>query len=85
VGDPPVPVGDPEDAVELLMRLRARGHRTVPGRLDPRGLGIAERSIAAVVRAQSGDFRAWQQVEDWARAIAVDLHDEEIRRVRMTH
>jgi menaquinone-dependent protoporphyrinogen oxidase len=81
VGNPPTPVGDPEEVLELIARLGARGHRTFPGRLDPHTLGLAERAAVAVVRAQSGDFRAWQQIEDWARAIAADLHGEEVRRV----
>ena len=33
-GDPPAPVGDPEEITAVLRRVGARGHRTFPGRLD---------------------------------------------------
>ena len=83
VGDPPAPAGDPEEVPALVSRLHARGHRTFSGRLDKGGLALAERAVVALVQAEQGDFRAWADIQDWAAGIAAELHDEEIRRLRL--
>ncbi|NTW38836.1 MAG: flavodoxin [Cellulomonadaceae bacterium] len=82
VGNPPAPAGDPEEVPSLMSRLKARGHRTFPGRLDKGDLALAERAVVALVQAEQGDFRAWADVQDWAGVIAAELHEEEIRRLR---
>ncbi|WP_250446456.1 flavodoxin domain-containing protein [Actinotalea sp. C106] len=83
VGAPLAPQGDAEEIPSLMARLEVRGHRTFGGRLDLGGLGIAERAVVALVRAEEGDYRPWPQIEDWARLIAADLHQEEARAVRL--
>lgn len=83
VGTPPAPLGDPDEVAAILTRIGARGHRTFAGRLDSGGLGMAERAVVALVRAEQGDYRRWAEVEDWARAIAAELHQEEIHDVRL--
>ena len=83
VGNPPAPTGDPEEVPALVGRLAARGHRTFAGRLDKAGLPLAERAVVALVQAEQGDFRSWADVQDWALAIAVELHADEIRQVRL--
>ncbi|MDO8108531.1 flavodoxin domain-containing protein [Isoptericola sp. b441] len=82
VGDPPAPMGDPEEIGPIMRRMGARGHKTFAGRLDRGGLALAERAVVALVQAEQGDFRAWPDVQDWASRIAEDLHSEEIRRLR---
>jgi len=79
VGYPPAPEAPPEEVEAIAARLRARGHRIFPGRLDTGGLGLAERAAVALLQAEPGDFRVWADVADWAHAIATELHAEEIR------
>ncbi|KGM11017.1 flavodoxin [Cellulomonas bogoriensis 69B4 = DSM 16987] len=83
VGTPPAPEGQPEELASVMSRTGARGHRTFAGRLDTAGLGVAERAVVALVRAQEGDYRRWPEIEDWARHVAADLHAEEIRTARV--
>ncbi len=81
VGDPPAPLGDPEEVAAIMRRMGARGHKTFAGNLDRGGLALAERAVVALVQAEQGDFRAWAEVQDWATRIAEDLHNDEIRRL----
>ena len=83
VGNPPFPTGDPEEVPSLLRRLDARGHRTFAGKLDRGGLALAERAVVSLIQAEHGDFRAWQDVHDWAGTVAAELHAEEIKRLRL--
>ena len=83
VGNPPFPAGDPEEIPSLVNRLDARGHRTFAGKLDRGGLALAERAVVSLIQAEHGDFRAWQDVQDWAGTVAAELHAEEIRRLRL--
>jgi menaquinone-dependent protoporphyrinogen oxidase len=83
VGTPPVPAGDPDEIPSLMTRLGARGHRTFAGALDKERLALAERAVVALLQAQSGDFRSWPDIRDWAHLIAHDLHEEETRRIRL--
>ena len=73
VGDPPRPAEDPADATALAALVGARGHRSFPGRMDKRRLGIAERAMVAAVRVPEGDYRPWAAIEAWAREIAAVL------------
>jgi menaquinone-dependent protoporphyrinogen oxidase len=70
LGDPLKPEQDPEDVELMLKRTHAVGHRTFAGRIDKRQLGIAEKTIFAVVRAPEGDFRPWPAIDQWASDIA---------------
>jgi len=73
VGDPPRPAEDPADATALAALVGARGHRTFPGQVDKRRLGIAERAMVAAVRVPEGDYRPWAAIEAWAGEIAAGL------------
>jgi menaquinone-dependent protoporphyrinogen oxidase len=73
IGEPPKPVEESVDATEIAARTRARDHRVFAGRLDRSGLGFAERAVAAALRAPYGDFRDWNGIEAWGRAIADSL------------
>lgn len=73
VGDPAKPAGEPVD-VDLVRKLTgASDHRIFPGKLDRQELGFGERAIVLAVHAAEGDFRPWDDVEDWAREIAETL------------
>ena len=69
----PRPHGDPNGLVELLETTRAREHVIFAGKLDKRDLGLGERLITRVVHAPEGDFRDWEAIRDWARAIGAAL------------
>jgi menaquinone-dependent protoporphyrinogen oxidase len=84
VGDPPAPIGEPEEVPRLVRQTAALGHRVFPGRLEPAGLALAERAVVALLRAEHGDFRPWADVRDWAAQIAADLHTEESQRLHHT-
>jgi menaquinone-dependent protoporphyrinogen oxidase len=69
LGDPPKPAGEPVEIASLVETCHAREHRTFPGRLDRRGLGLGEKLVVAGVRAAEGDFRPWPSIRGWARDI----------------
>jgi menaquinone-dependent protoporphyrinogen oxidase len=75
VGDPPKPDAEPLDIAELMPALHPRNHRVFAGKLDKRGLGLAERAITGAMKAPEGDFRPWAEIEAWAAAIAQELSE----------
>lgn len=85
VGYPPAPESIADEVPGIVSRLHARGHRTFPGRLDTGSLGLAERAAVALLQAEPGDFRVWEDVADWASSIASELHSEEIRGLKVVH
>lgn len=70
IGDPPQPEGEPQGVSQMVERIRARGHRTFAGRLDPDRLDLGERVIVGMLRAPTGDFRDFPAVTAWAGEIA---------------
>jgi menaquinone-dependent protoporphyrinogen oxidase len=78
VGDPPEPdqLGPVPDASEIAAAAGAREHRSFVGRLEPRGLGFAERVVIRAVHATEGDFRDWAAIREWAQAIGEQLISE---------
>lgn len=60
------------DAGPLGDWLEARGHRSFPGRLEPRLLSAAERSVWPAAGA-AGDRRDREAVRRWAEEIASDV------------
>lgn len=85
VGHPLAPESLADEVPTIVARLKARGHRTFPGRLDTGALGLAERAAVALLQAEPGDFRVWADVTDWATSIATELHSEEIRGLTVVH
>jgi menaquinone-dependent protoporphyrinogen oxidase len=75
VGEPPQPVEEPREARRLVELVGAREHRTFPGQVEWRRLGLGEKAMATVVRSPQGDFRPWDEIEAWAREIAAALED----------
>jgi menaquinone-dependent protoporphyrinogen oxidase len=61
------------DVADLVSKTRAKGHKLFAGKLDKRQLGFGERAVMLAFRAVEGDYRDWQEVEAWARAIAGEL------------
>lgn len=70
IGEPPKPDEDPVDVAEIESVTHAIDHAIFPGKLDKSKLNFGERAIIAAFHAPYGDFRRWDEVEDWARSIA---------------
>jgi menaquinone-dependent protoporphyrinogen oxidase len=74
VGDPPKPGGEGAvDVREIVDAIRPRGHEVLAGRIDRKALSLAERVVVKAVGAPSGDYRDWDAIDGWARAIAADV------------
>lgn len=73
LGDPPRSMEVPNDVAAMVARTHARGHHLFAGILDKGGLDLVERAVVGAVRAPAGDFRAWDEVADWALEIAETL------------
>lgn len=71
--DYPEGMGVPTNLDELMAQTGARGHTVFVGRLDKSELGLGERIISKAVKAPEGDFRDWDAIRAWARAIAQQL------------
>ncbi len=75
------PVGDstspdleaPDDVTTLARTIEARDVRMFPGRLERSELNISERALVALVKAEAGDFRDFEDVREWAQGIAEQL------------
>jgi menaquinone-dependent protoporphyrinogen oxidase len=74
IGDPPKPVDGPAEVDEIVTATRAVGHRVFAGNLDKRELGLGERAVIAAVKAPTGDYRPWDDIEAWATEIAHELN-----------
>ncbi len=74
----PAPPGPPAraegDGRWVAQALRAREHRFLGGRVEPRRLSEAERRAWARSPA-AGDFRDWQALRDWCARIAAEVAD----------
>jgi menaquinone-dependent protoporphyrinogen oxidase len=78
IGADPWPPGDPPVVAELRDAIGARGHVVFNGKLDSQNLGFAERLIARIVHAPAGDFRNWEAIGTWARAIGADVAAQQL-------
>lgn len=75
------PVGDPakpsaEKAVQindLIASVIPKEHHLFSGKIDKSRLSFGERAIMLTVGAKDGDFRNWQEIEAWAKKIAIEL------------
>ena len=77
IGDPPRPLEDPAEIAWIDEATMALDHRVFAGRLTESDLGAGERLIIKMVRAPFGDFRSWDDITDWAIAIASFVKGEE--------
>jgi menaquinone-dependent protoporphyrinogen oxidase len=80
VGDPPV-ADDPNAlraglAEELVEATQAREHKLFAGKLDSSKLGLAAKLPVRAARGREGDWRDWQQIDEWAASIAAELQRE---------
>lgn len=73
VGTPASTPPAPDDVGAVARRVGAREVRCFGGRLQRAELGLAERALVAMIDAEQGDFRDFDDVEDWAAGIAREL------------
>lgn len=73
VGEPPLPAAEPDDVRVVARRVGARGVVAFGGRLQRDALGLAERALVAMIEAEPGDFRDFDEVDAWAARVAADL------------
>lgn len=73
VGGSSLPATEPDDVGAVARRVGAREVRCFAGRLQREDLGLAERALVAMIDAEPGDFRDFDDVEAWAAGIARDL------------
>jgi menaquinone-dependent protoporphyrinogen oxidase len=74
------PLGDEEEQIlelrhldKLLESSGARSHTWFAGKLDKDDLNIAEKAIIKMVKAPYGDYRRWDEIDDWTNSIADEL------------
>ena len=75
-GLPQGKVSDPLRIGPVLLAIDPEDHVTFAGRFDPSKLSLRERSIAKLGGATEGDYRDWDEVRQWADAIATSVHDD---------
>lgn len=75
-GLPKGKVSDPTRIGPVLLAIDPEDHMTFAGCFDPSKLSLRERSIAKLGGATEGDYRDWDEVRQWADAIATSLYDD---------
>jgi menaquinone-dependent protoporphyrinogen oxidase len=73
IGDPPKPDEEPVDVSEVTEASGALSHHVFAGKLDRDRLHFGERAIVRALRVAEGDFRDWDAIRSWARAIGGEL------------
>lgn len=77
VGDPPVPDGEPPSHVKMRETVEAEDDRVFAGALDRDTLGLGEKLIVKVIGVDDGDYRPWEEIEEFAREIGQALKQSE--------
>lgn len=76
IGDPPEPGADTAVKVDDLVKAAgAREHRVFAGRLEMARLGLVQRTVAHAVHVSEGDFRDWNEIQEWGTSIADALQE----------
>jgi menaquinone-dependent protoporphyrinogen oxidase len=63
----------PDVVKTLSQTLNVRDVQVFHGKIDLRKLSIAELMLYKAVGAQTGDFRKWDKIREWAQRIKSDL------------
>jgi menaquinone-dependent protoporphyrinogen oxidase len=67
------PRSDPAEVARIMMSIKAVDHHLFAGALNVSGLSFLERVIVKGVKAPTGDFRDWNEIDSWATTIARQL------------
>jgi menaquinone-dependent protoporphyrinogen oxidase len=74
IGDPPRPKESTAvDVSEVVSNAQAKEHHLFAGKLDKSKLGFGERAVMLAFRAVEGDYRDWNEIEEWASSIVQEL------------
>lgn len=73
IGEPAKPEDEPVDVSRIREMTEAREHKIFTGNIDKSRLSFGERAILMAVKAPEGDYRDWDDIENWARKIADHL------------
>jgi menaquinone-dependent protoporphyrinogen oxidase len=57
---------------------KAVNHHLFAGALNIRDLSFVERAIVKGVKAPTGDFRDWNEIDSWATSIAQHLNSSRV-------
>jgi len=76
-GSKPDDPADRRQGDQIAESLGAREHRVFRGKLDKRGLSVAERSLVRIAKAPSEDQRDWEAIRIWAADIGAALIDSQ--------
>jgi len=63
------------DVRAIRSRNRLHEHRVFRGKLDKRGLSVAERALVRIAKAPTEDRRDWEEIRIWAAEIGAALMD----------
>jgi menaquinone-dependent protoporphyrinogen oxidase len=70
VGDPPKPQEVPADVEDVVAATGAFEHHVFAGRIEKSTLSMPERAVVKAFRVAEGDFRDWNEIDQWATTIA---------------
>jgi len=70
VGDPPKPQEVPADIADVVAATGAFEHHVFAGRIDRSTLSMPERAMVKALRVAEGDYRDWNEIDQWAATIA---------------
>ena len=72
------PRSDPAEIVRLMTSIRAVDHHLFAGALNVSELSLVERVIVKGVKAPTGDFRDWTEIDSWGTTIARQLSSSRV-------
>jgi menaquinone-dependent protoporphyrinogen oxidase len=75
------PRSDPAEIARLRMSTKAVDHQLFAGALNVSGLSLIERVIVKGVKAPTGDFRDWSEIDSWGTTIARQLNSSGVNGV----
>jgi len=70
VGDPPKPHEMPADVEDVVAATGAYEHHVFAGRIEKESLSFPERAMVKALRVAEGDYRDWNEIDQWATTIA---------------
>jgi len=78
VGEPPVPEDEPTAHSRIREVVEPEDDRVFPGVLDREKLGLGEKLIVKMIGAPDGDYRPWDEIDEFAREIGDALVNGEV-------
>jgi len=70
VGDPPKLQEVPADVDDVVTATGALEHHVFAGKIEKESLSFPERAMVKALRVAEGDYRDWNEIDQWAMTIA---------------